>query len=82
MSLYRNPKISDKLFKELVSLLDNYQGPMIRKISSALSPFVMQLVGGRFETLKITSLMNVDIDELLQYPKGSDCLLQILTPLV
>ncbi|KAL4777961.1 hypothetical protein BJX76DRAFT_363183 [Aspergillus varians] len=74
---FLNPKKS--VFDEFVTLLDESQGHILRTFSAVVSPPLCALLQGRLDEEEPFPLEKVGKDKIIELPKGSPDLLQLIS---
>ncbi|KAI9800514.1 MAG: hypothetical protein M1825_004062 [Sarcosagium campestre] len=70
--------LSEKVFENIVLLLDQCQGGVLRDISSAMEDLVLNIYNGHFDRSRIFAIDRVERSQMARYPKGSRELLKAL----
>ncbi|KAE8383144.1 hypothetical protein BDV26DRAFT_287931 [Aspergillus bertholletiae] len=72
--------IPEKAFATFVAVIDEVEGQTLRTLSNLVSIIIDPLVYGSSGGAVLPPIQNTPLHEILQYPKGSDALLGLLSP--
>ena len=68
---------TDTEYAELVDILHDSQGDLLRSLSKAVLPAVQALTLG-FQERRLFRIEKMTVDEIAKYPKGSSAFLELI----
>ena len=71
--------IPENIFGQFLRIVDEHQGPILRKLSSIIEPILQMLVQGELESQTLFQIECVEAGDIARFPKGSQEILECLT---
>jgi hypothetical protein len=78
--LTRIQVLPEDIFNKFVHILEQYQGDILRNFSDAVKPIVEGVFYGKMSLSTPLPIENIQQQQILEQPKGSAKLLELLKP--